>query len=159
MSPATLKPPISNRVAAKLVDLFLVILVAAVLPRVLGPLLGFFYSVVADGFQFKSFQGQSVGKKLFGLKVINRKTHQPASYRDSIIRNSPVGFSTFFAIIPIWGWIILFLVGLPLMVMEVYLIARVESGHRLGDVMADTEVQIARGPARREGVDREPSLD
>ena len=33
---------------------------------------------------------------------------------------------------------------LPLMVMEVYLILSVESGHRLGDVMGDTEVVEAK---------------
>jgi hypothetical protein len=36
--------------------------------------------------------------------------------------------------------IILGLIGLPLMVMEVYLMISVETGHRLGDVMGDTEV-------------------
>jgi hypothetical protein len=34
----------------------------------------------------------------------------------------------------------LVLVGLPLMVIEVYLMLRVEHSRRLGDVMGDTEV-------------------
>src|SRR6185437_5518384 len=142
-SSARSRQAVFHRVAAKLLDLFLVIAVAAVLPRVIGPLVGFLYSILSDGLNFGPFQGQSFGKKIFGLQVINLKTRAPASARDSVIRNSPVGFATFFAIIPIWGWLILILVGLPLMIMEIYLIVRVESGHRLGDVMADTEVRPA----------------
>jgi hypothetical protein len=60
-----------------------------------------------------------------------------------------VGLCTFFAIIPIWGWIILFLVGIPLMAIEIYLLARVETRQRLGDVMADTEVVVAPRNANR----------
>ena len=52
--------------------------------------------------------------------------------------------ATFFAIIPIWGWLILALIGVPLMLMEIYLMLSVETGHRLGDVMGDTEVIQAR---------------
>ena len=68
------------------------------------------------------------------------KERVPASIKASILRNAPVGVATFFAIIPVWGWIILGIIGIPLMVMEVYLMATVETGLRLGDVMGDTEV-------------------
>ena len=68
------------------------------------------------------------------------KEQRPASIRASILRNAPVGVATFFAIIPVWGWLILGIVGIPLMIMEVYLMATVGTGHRLGDVMGDTEV-------------------
>ena len=60
-----------------------------------------------------------------------------------MIRNAPVGVATFFAIIPVWGWLILLLVGIPLLLIEGYLMFRVESRQRLGDVMADTEVILA----------------
>jgi uncharacterized RDD family membrane protein YckC len=145
----------ATRVAAKMIDLFLVIAVAALLPYPIGPLVGFAYSVVADGISGGGFKGQSLGKKLLKLRVINTATRGPASYRDSVLRNAPVGVATFFAIIPIWGWLILGLIGLPLMVMEIYLMVSVESGHRLGDVMGDTEVIHAHAEERGS---REPTL-
>jgi uncharacterized RDD family membrane protein YckC len=133
-----------RRVFAKFVDLFLVMTVAAVVINPLGPLLGFAYSLLSDGLPFKGFEGQSLGKKLFGLRVVStRGMGAPGlrlSYRDSVFRNAPVGVATFFALIPIWGWAILALIGFPLMVVEIYLLVRAPRGQRLGDVMADTEV-------------------
>lgn len=140
MTAAAAKVNVVNRVAAKFVDLFIVFLVAVILPYPVGPLLGFVYSLVGDGIQGGGFEGQSVGKKLFKLQVVHIKTRQPAHWKESILRNAPVGVATFFGIIPIWGWIILAVIGLPLMVMEIYLMVTVETGHRLGDVMGDTEV-------------------
>jgi hypothetical protein len=137
---ASVKVSVLNRVIAKSIDVLLVFLIAAVLPYPVGPLVGFAYSLLADGINAKKLQGQSIGKKIMSLRVINTVTKKPADFRDSILRNTPVGIATFFAIIPVWGWLILALVGIPLMVMEVYLMLSVETGHRLGDVMGDTEV-------------------
>jgi len=135
------KVSVINRVTAKIIDLVIVMLVAAVLPRPLGPLLGFLYSLGADGMRVGPFHGgQSVGKKLMKLKVVQVRTGQPARLKDSALRNAPVGVATFFSIIPLWGWLILALIGIPLMIMEIYLMLTVETGHRLGDVMGDTEV-------------------
>jgi len=145
------KVNVLSRVAAKMIDLFLVVFIGAVpiLPYPLGPLLGFGYSLFGDGIQKGPFSGQSVGKKLLKLRVVRKGAHTPASshaprvpasWRDSALRNAPVGVATFFAIIPVWGWLILILIGLPLMIMEVYLMLSVETGQRLGDVMGDTEV-------------------
>ncbi len=134
------KVNVVHRVAAKLVDLFLVIFVALLLPYPLGPLLGFAYSLVADGIPHDKWKGQSIGKKLFGLQVINQVRQEPADLRDSIMRNAPVGVVTFFAIIPLWGWVILTLIGIPLMALEIYLMVKVDTGHRLGDVMGQTDV-------------------
>lgn len=129
-----------DRIVAKSIDLFIVMAVAIVLPRFLGPLIGFAYSLVSDGLTFKGFEGRSIGKRIIGLQVRNTLTRKPAQIRDSIIRNIPVGIATFFAIIPVWGWIFLAMVGMPLLAMEIYLMRRIQSGHRLGDIMADTEV-------------------
>lgn len=155
-----MKARVLTRVMAKMVDIFLVLGLAALPLYPVGPLLGFVYSLVADGLNLFKTPGQSVGKKVFKLRVVmvvSRnvsepgsggiaeaetvvKERRPASIRASVLRNAPVGVATFFAIIPIWGWIILGIVGIPLMVMEVYLMATVGTGHRLGDVMGDTEV-------------------
>jgi uncharacterized RDD family membrane protein YckC len=145
------KVNVLSRVAAKLIDLFLVVFIGAVpiLPYPLGPLLGFAYSLAGDGIQKGPFFGQSVGKKLMKLRVVRKGTDEPASWRDSALRNAPVGVATFFAIIPVWGWIILILIGLPLMIMEIYLMLSVETGQRLGDVMGDTEVIDVRNVSQR----------
>ena len=136
----TMKVNVMNRVIAKVIDILIVFILAATLPYRIGPLLGFLYSLFGDGFNFGIFQGQSIGKKMMKLRVISTVTKKPANWKESALRNAPVGVATFFGIIPIWGWLILALIGVPLMLMEIYLMLRVDTGHRLGDVMGDTEV-------------------
>lgn len=128
-----------TRCIAKGVDLCVIVLLSIILPYPLGVLLGFIYTLIHDGIR----RGQSLGKYLFQLKVINLKDNEPCSLRDSVIRNAPLGVATFFGIIPFWGWIILILLGLPLVALEVYLMMTLENGGRLGDVMADTKVSEA----------------
>lgn len=125
-----------NRCLAKGVDLFVIFFLSLVLPYPLGVLLGFVYTMIHDGIR----QGQSLGKWLFHLKVIHLKDNQPCTLRESIIRNSPLGVATFFGIIPFWGWIILLVLGIPLVALEIYLMMTLEHGGRLGDIMADTKV-------------------
>lgn len=138
-----------RRVGAKFIDLAVVMLASAIVVYPLGPLVGFVYSILADALPFRGFSGQSVGKKLLKLRAVSLRPGggkigedgRPAlSYRESIFRNAPVGVATFFALIPIWGWAILALIGFPLMIVEIYLLVRAPRGQRLGDVMADTEV-------------------
>lgn len=130
-----------NRVFAKGVDFLCLVAASVVLPFPLGPFVGFFYSIFADGLPLAGWQGQSVGKRLFHLKVISvKRGGEPCTWRESVVRNAPVGVATFFALIPIWGWLIVMLLGVPLLLIEVYLMLTVDKGHRLGDVMGDTEV-------------------
>lgn len=136
----SLKVPIAPRILAKLLDLLIMGLLALILPNIIGPLLGFFYSIAGDALNSGDFQGQSIGKKVFKLRVVRMSDHEPPHLQDAVIRNIPIGVATFFSIIPFWGWIILIVIGIPLMVMEFYLMMRIPTGHRLGDVMADTEV-------------------
>jgi uncharacterized RDD family membrane protein YckC len=129
-----------------MIDIALIMGVAAILPYPMGSLSAFLYSLTADGIRWGRPRGlrpqrsQSIGKRIMKLQVVNRVQNRPASFRDSILRNAPVGFATFFAIIPVWGWLILGLIGIPLMALEIYLMLSVETKHRLGDVMGDTEV-------------------
>jgi len=139
-SSQTAKVVVLNRIIAKLIDLFLVILVGVVIPRPFGPLTGFAYSLLADGMNIGPFHGQSIGKRILGLRVVQMNSQTPATFQDSVLRNAPVGVATFFAIIPVWGWLILFLMGVPLMVIEIYLMMTKPGGHRLGDLMGNTEV-------------------
>lgn len=130
----------AKRVIAKFIDLFLVMAISAIPFYPVAPLLGFLYSLFADGTGFRSFDGQSIGKKLLKIRVVATADRRPIRWRRSLLRNIPVGVATFFALIPIWGWFILGIIGFPLMIIEIYLIVKAPRAQRLGDVMADTEV-------------------
>lgn len=131
-----------TRLIAKAIDLFIV-LILSMLFYPFGLLLALFYIGVADSIN----HGQSVGKKLMGFSVISLEDGKPCSVKQSIIRNLPLLIPMGFAIIPLWGWIFCSILALPLVLLEVYLLFRLDSGHRLGDVMADTTV-IADDPDR-----------
>jgi hypothetical protein len=141
-----MKIQVSQRVSAKAFDFLLVVVLALLVFYPVGPLLGFLYSILADGLKIKSTQSQSIGKKIMKLQTVSTARNDasglraPITFRESALRNAPIGVATFFALIPVWGWLILLLVGLPLMAMEIYLMLSVETGHRLGDVMGDTQV-------------------
>lgn len=138
------KPRPIIRVLAKFVDLFIVMAMAMpVFFYPVGPLIGFLYSLFGDALPLTPLRGQSIGKKLLKVRIVSTlpaRASSPIGWRDSLYRNAPVGVATFFALIPVWGWIILILVGLPMMIIEIYLIVKAPRGQRLGDVMADTEV-------------------
>ena len=123
------------RLLAKLIDLFIVLLLS-VFFFPLGVILAICYIGVADSIQ----HGQSVGKRFMGFRVISTEDGQPCSIKQSVIRNLPIIIPLFLAIIPLWGWILATIIGIPLMLLEAYLLYKLETGHRLGDVMADTTV-------------------
>lgn len=131
-----------TRLLAKMVDLFIV-LILSFLFYPFGLLLALVYMTFSDSLG----AGQSVGKKLLGFAVISLEDGSPCSLKQSAIRNLPILLPMFFALIPFWGWIISSLLALPLIGFEVYLMLKIESSHRLGDVMADTTV-IANDPNR-----------
>lgn len=130
-----------TRLAAKAIDLFLVIVVSLVFYP-FGIVLSMIYIAISDYLQ----GGQSVGKKLLGFQVVSLKDGTPCSLKQSIIRNLPFLIPTGFAIIPFWGWIFS-IIFLNLVLIEIYLLFKIDSAHRLGDVMADTTV-IADDPNR-----------
>lgn len=125
-----------TRCIAKGIDLCLIFLLSIVLPYPVGVLLGFIYTLIHDGIK----DGQSLGKRLFHLKVVHLPERHACTIRESAIRNAPLGVATLFGIIPFWGWIILILLGIPLVALEIYLMLTQANGGRLGDVMADTKV-------------------
>ncbi len=123
------------RLVAKAIDIFIVIILSFFFYP-MGIVLSLIYISIADSLQ----HGQSVGKKFIGFFVISLEDGTPCSLKQSIIRNLPLSIPLFFAIIPIWGWVLCFLTGLPLIGLELYLLFKLDSGHRIGDVMADTTV-------------------
>lgn len=131
-----------TRLIAKIIDLFLVVILS-MLFYPFGLILAIAYIALSDSL----YDGQSVGKRFMGFAVISLDDGTPCSIKQSIIRNLPIVIPMVFAIIPLWGWIFCSILSVPLMLMEVYLLFKLDSGHRLGDVMADTTV-IANDPNR-----------
>jgi uncharacterized RDD family membrane protein YckC len=129
------------RLIAKLIDIFVIMILSIFFYPV-----GILFSVIYIGIADSLGQGQSVGKKFMGFAVISLEDGSPCSYRQSFIRNLPLIIPLILAIIPIWGWILSFIVGVPLILIEVYLLYRLDSGSRIGDVMADTSVIASDGP-------------
>lgn len=123
------------RLIAKCIDLFIV-MILAVFFYPIGIIFGGIYLGLSDSFA----GGQSVGKKFIGFRVISIEDGEPCDVKKSLIRNLPFLVSMAPSIIPFWGWLISLLVGVPIVALELYLLFRLDSGNRLGDVMADTTV-------------------
>jgi uncharacterized RDD family membrane protein YckC len=131
-----------TRLIAKAIDLFIV-LILSMLFYPFGLLLALFYITVSDSL----YGGQSVGKRFMGFSVISLEDGKPCSTKQSFIRNLPILVPLGFAIIPPWGFIFCTILLVPLVLLETYLLFKLDSGHRLGDVMADTTV-IGNDPNR-----------
>ena len=128
------------RLVAKSVDIFIVLLLS-IFFYPLGILLGLTYISLADGLQ----NGRSVGKKLLGLAVISLEDGRPCSPGQSFVRNLPISIPLGLAVIPFIGWIFSLMLGAVSLGLEIYLILKLDSGNRLGDVMADTTVMASGG--------------
>jgi len=139
------KPDLFNRYLAKFIDLLLVLALAK-LDRVFGfiaPLLGMTYILISDGLS----RGRSLGKKLVGLQVvIERDVLLPCNFKHSTLRNLPIGVVVLFLIIPFWGWVLFFTLGLAILGVEAYQIYQDPSGLRLGDLIAETRVLEKKNP-------------
>ena len=84
------------------------------------------YLLLRDGF----FQGQSVGKRLFGLRVVHAATQQPCSFGRSCVRNV------------LW---VIPLVSAAFLGEAVWCVADAAAGRHWGDRLADTVVVPAAG--------------
>ena len=123
------------RAGARLVD----VAIAWSLYRASGPagvVMAFLYILFADGM----LQGQSLGKKMFGVKVIYLPTRSGARHRDSVLRNAPFGLIIILSMMPELGFKA-FIAGLVIIVgIETIEAVRDEDGVRLGDAWAQTQV-------------------
>ena len=101
-----------------------------------GVVIALLYVLFADGM----LQGQSPGKKMFGVKVIYLPTRSAARHRDSVLRNAPFGLIIILSMMPELG-LKAFLAGLVVIVgIEAIETLRDEDGARLGDAWAQTQV-------------------
>lgn len=101
-----------------------------------GVLAAFVYVLIADGL----WDGRSVGKRILGLRVRTEPEDGPARVSQSVVRNLPLAFVWFLALIPLLGWFFLFTVGLAVLGLECYLVVTEKKGRRAGDILAKTRV-------------------
>lgn len=120
-----------NRVIARFIDILIALLLAK-LPGYVGFLAGLTYVGIADGL----FDGQSIGKRIIGLRALRESGRSHCDFRDSILRNSTIGVYYALFHIPLLGWAFA-VVGLGF---EWLLVVGNAEGMRLGDEIAGTVV-------------------
>ncbi|MDH4469249.1 MAG: RDD family protein [Bacteriovoracaceae bacterium] len=132
------------RVIAKGIDVMIAFLIAFVLYP-WGILLGVLFLSIIDAANY----GESIGKRIMGFRVVSLKDGSPCQIKASFIRNLPLTVPFFCLIVPGLGWVLFIFLIIPLVAMEIYLIFKLDSFHRLGDVLADTTV-VANDPHRED---------
>ncbi len=139
------KADLTLRALARLVDFTVAFALAQI--HQLGPVLAATYLLVADGL----FQGQSIGKKLFGVRAVVVPRRAPAAYYESMLRNASFALVAVFWSVPLL-WPVLFVAGVPIVAFETYMIFTDRLGIRIGDIFADTQVVDAKVLAKDEAV-------
>lgn len=128
-----------ERFLAKFID-FLVMGALFMIPGFVGPLAGLTYLLISDGLG----GGQSLGKKIIGLKVVSLTTGAPSDFRKSIIRNSSFAVLIIFFYmvgwIPYLGKLLEAAATLAVFGIEIALIYTDDMGARFGDRIARTLV-------------------
>ena len=132
------KADLTLRGLARAADFAVAFALGEVSPQ-LGPILAAFYLLVADGLM----QGQSIGKKVFGVRAVVVPRRAPAGWHESMLRNAPFALVAVFWSVPLL-WPVLFVAGVPIVAFEAYMIWSDRLGIRIGDVFADTQVVDAK---------------
>jgi uncharacterized RDD family membrane protein YckC len=138
------KADLTLRGLARLVDFVIARLLAWYAPPV-GPIAAALYLLLADGLM----TGQSLGKRLFGVRVMVVPRRAPAGLQESLLRNAPFALVAVFASVPSL-WLVLFVAGVPIVAFEAYMIFTDKLGIRIGDIFADTQVVDAKVLAQSE---------
>lgn len=102
-----------------------------------GPTLALLYTVLADGLM----QGQSFGKRMFGVRVVYLPTRTSGRYRESFLRNAPLGLVILFGMMPSpLGGIAAGAGAVLIGAIEAWRTLSDPLGLRLGDEWAQTQV-------------------
>ncbi len=117
----------------------LLILVAYVIGQAFFPPVGLIAGLGLAAFQDAWGDGESIGKKMMGLRVIDEPTEIGCSFSQSLERNLPFVVAVLFLGVPPLRFLAV-LAAIPLLAFESYLIFVVETGVRLGDVLGNTLV-------------------
>ncbi len=127
-----------NRLLAKFLDLLVVALLAT-FPGWVGDAAGLTYALVADGL----FEGQSLGKKVVGLRVLG-ETGLPCTFLESLQRNLTVGLALVLMLqrVP-YVWWLFWIGGALVLLFEAFLAVTDDEALRLGDRFAHTQIVVA----------------
>ncbi|HYO72629.1 MAG TPA: RDD family protein [Archangium sp.] len=102
-----------------------------------GEVVALLFLLLADGM----LQGQSVGKRIFGVKVMHLPTQSAARHRDSTLRNAPLALIVLLGMMPPPLGLVAGLAGLVVIGgVEALRVVRDPLGWRLGDTWAQTQV-------------------
>jgi uncharacterized RDD family membrane protein YckC len=143
------KADLTLRGLARLADFTVAFALAQTSPQV-GPILAAFYLLVADGLM----NGQSIGKKVFGVRTVVVPRRVSAGYHESMLRNAPFALVAVFWSVP-FLWPVLFVAGVPIVAFEAYMIYSDRLGIRIGDIFADTQVVDGKVMSKDEAVARD----
>jgi uncharacterized RDD family membrane protein YckC len=146
------KADLTLRGLARVVDLTVAFALAHASPQ-LGPLLAAAWLLVADGLM----AGQSIGKRIFGVRAVVVPRRVPAGYQESLLRNAPFALVAIFYAVPVL-WPLLFVAGVPIVAFEAYMILTDRLGVRIGDIFADTQVVDAKVLSKAESVSPRATL-
>lgn len=125
------------RLGARIVDVAVAWGLALVCGAAAGPIVALLFLLLADGM----LQGQSVGKRIFGVKVMHVPTRSAARHRDSTLRNAPLALVVLLGMMPPPLGAVAFAAGLAAIGgVEAWRVLRDPLGLRLGDVWAQTQV-------------------
>jgi uncharacterized RDD family membrane protein YckC len=106
-----------------------------------GLVVALLYLLLADGI----FHGQSVGKRIFGVKAVFLPMRTDARFRDSTLRNSPLALIVLMRMMPEPLGLRAGLAGLLVIgAVEAWKAVRDPLGRRFGDVWAQTQVVDAK---------------
>jgi uncharacterized RDD family membrane protein YckC len=105
-----------------------------------GAAAGALYLLLADGL----LRGQSLGKRMLGIKVMHVPTQRGAGARQSMLRNFPMAVLGILAMGPSAHWKVLAAASLAVLGYEAFRILLDPLGLRLGDAVAATQVVDAK---------------
>jgi uncharacterized RDD family membrane protein YckC len=133
--PPYAKADLTLRGLARGFDFAVALAVGLSAPFVIGPLLAAGYLAVADGL----LNGQSPGKRLFGVRVVVPARRASAGVAESLERNAAFAVVALCWALPLL-WPVFLLVGVPVVAVEAWRVWREPLGRRYGDQMAETQV-------------------
>lgn len=110
-----------------------------------GIVMALLYILFADAMIY----GQSLGKKMFGVKAIFLPTRAPVRHRDSVLRNAPFGLVIILFMMPDLGFKAFIGGTIVIGGIEAFNAWRHPQGLRLGDLWAQTQVidgKVMAGP-------------
>lgn len=126
------------RAFAKILDFGVVFLLVGIIPYPWGCAAGILYLSCADVL----FPGQSLGKRWIGLSVISLVDGSICTCTQSLVRNIPfvLPMLVLFYPVGIWRWSFLLFFFPTFIFLEVFILYKMGTGLRLGDLLADTTV-------------------